>query len=121
MEERDLIAPSTLLEDRIRQVLLELLRGPELLNYTPIPSGTSLIGLFMDDEGIAYLDLSEEVRKNHPGGTSGEIMTIYSLVNTVIDNFHTIKGVKLLIMGKEIETLKGHIDTRYPFTLREKP
>ncbi len=121
VENREISSPSIQLEDRIQDVMEALLKGPEKLGYTPIPKGTHIMRIFLDQEGIVYLDLSEEVRENHPGGTWGELMTIYSLVNTVMDNFHTIKGVKILIMGKETETLKGHIDTRYPFSFRDYP
>ena len=121
IENREIRSPSIQLEDRVHDVVKELLKGPEKIGYTPIPKGTHLLRIFLDQEGIVYLDLSEEVRENHPGGTWGELMTIYSLVNTVMDNFHSIKGVKILIIGKEIETLKGHIDTRYPFSFRDYP
>lgn len=121
IENREISSSSIQLEDRVKDVVETLLKGPQELGYTPIPKGTHLIGIFLDQEGIVYLDLSEDVQENHPGGTWGEMMTIYSLVNTVMDNFHTIKGVKILIMGKEIETLKGHIDTRYPFSFRDNP
>lgn len=121
IETREIQVPSPHLEERIKDVLEALLTGPETLRSTPIPNGTQLERLFLDEDQIAYLDLSEELRQNHPGGTWGEMMTIYSLVNTVMDNFHTIQGVKILIMGKEIETLKGHMDTRYPFHFRDRP
>ena len=91
------------------------------MRSTPIPKGTQLVRLFLDEDQIVYLDLSDEVWQNHPGGAWGEMMTIYSLVNTVMENFHTVQGVKILIMGKEIETLKGHMDTRYPFHYRDQP
>jgi spore germination protein GerM len=120
-ETREINIPSPHLEERIKDVLEALLAGPETLRSTPIPKGTQLVRFFLDEDQIAYLDLSEELRQNHPGGTWGEIMTIYSLVNTVMENFHTIQGVKILIMGKEIETLKGHMDTRYPFHFRDQP
>ncbi|MGA1840494.1 MAG: GerMN domain-containing protein [bacterium] len=121
VEKREISSPSIQLEDRVKDVVDELLKGPEKLGYTPIPKGTQLIRIFLDQDGIVYLDLSEDVRENHPGGTWGEMMTIYSLVNTVMENFNTINGVKIMIMGKEIETLKGHIDTRYPFSFRDYP
>lgn len=121
VEKREISSPSIQLEDRVKDVVEALLKGPEELRYTPIPKGTQLIRIFLDQDGIVYLDLSEDVRENHPGGTWGEMMTIYSLVNTVMENFHTINGVKIMIMGKEIETLKGHIDTRYPFSFRDYP
>jgi germination protein M len=121
VEKREISSSSIQLEDRVKDVLEELLKGPEELGYTPIPKGTQIIRIFLDQDGIVYLDLSEDIRENHPGGTWGEMMTIYSLVNTVMENFHTINGVKILIMGKEIQTLKGHIDTRYPFLFRDYP
>jgi germination protein M len=121
VEKREISSPAIQLEDRVKDVVEALLKGPEKLGYTPIPKGTQLIRIFLDQDGIVYLDLSEEVRENHPGGTWGEMMTIYSLVNTVMENFNTVNGVKILIMGKEIETLKGHIDTRYPFSFRDYP
>lgn len=116
--EMDLVAPQQ--EGRIRLVVEELLKGPQTLDNTAIPDGTRLLSLFVDKDGTAYLDLSEEVRINHPGGTWSELLTIYSLVNTVEENFPDINGVKILVMGKEIETLKGHIDTRNPFSFKKK-
>ena len=34
-------------------------------------------------KGEAYVDLSPEVQKNHPGGTTSETLTVYALVNSV--------------------------------------
>jgi germination protein M len=121
IETREINMQSLQLEDRIKEVIGALLKGPEHFGSTPIPKGTQLLNLFLDQEGIAYLDFSEEFQQNHPGGTWGEMMTIYSSVNTIMDNFHTIQGVKILILGKELDTLKGHLDLRYPFSLRTQP
>ena len=112
--------PSLQLEERLRVVIEALLLGPEIFKSTSIPKGTQLNRVYLDEDDIAYLDLSEELRHNHPSGTWGELVTIYSLVNTVMENFHNVKGVKILIRGKEIETLKGHIDTQYPFIFRDQ-
>ncbi|MBN2374383.1 GerMN domain-containing protein [bacterium] len=121
IETRQAAVSSDHMEDMIRQVVEELLKGPENQENNPIPQGTRIMAIFLDQNGIAYIDLSEEIRTNHPGGTWGELMTIYSIVNTVMDNFDAVKGVKILVMGKEIETLKGHIDTRYPLVFRKQP
>ena len=121
IETRQALLSSDQMEDRIIQVIEELFKGPEGHGNNPIPEGTRILSLFLDQGGIAYIDLSEEVRENHPGGTWGELMTIFSIVNTVMENFDAVKGVKLLVMGKEIETLKGHIDTRYPLVYRKQP
>lgn len=120
-EDREINFVSERIEDKIAQVIEELINGSEHFHYNPIPEGTQLMSIFLDKRGVVYIDLTEAFVNNHPGGTSGEIMTIYSLVNTITENFSTIKGVKILVMGKEIETLKGHIDARNPFTFRAQP
>ncbi len=54
--------------------------------------------------------------ENHSGGSSGEIHTIYSLVNTIALNFPRIKEVQLLIEGRRRKTLAGHVEIDYPLT-----
>ncbi|MGA1844027.1 MAG: GerMN domain-containing protein [bacterium] len=118
---REIATPSPHIEERIKGVIDVLLEESSGQTYTPFPKGAHLMRVFMDRNEVAYLDFSDELKTNHPGGTWGELVTIYSLVNTVMENFKTVKGVKLLLMGNEIETLKGHIDTRYPLSFREQP
>jgi spore germination protein GerM len=79
-----------------------------------IPPGTRLKGLFLTPSGDAYVDLTPEVRANHPGGTTSEILTVYALVNALTSNLPAITGVQILIDGKEADTLAGHLDLRRP-------
>jgi spore germination protein GerM len=83
-------------------------------NLSAIPPGTKLRALFLTSKGDAYVDLSSEMQKNHPGGTTSEALTVYALVNTLTENLPAITGVQLLIDGKEIDTLAGHLDLRRP-------
>ncbi len=121
IEDRQINMYSDKIENKIAQVIEEIIKGSEYFKDNPIPKDTQLMSIFLDNRGIVYTDFSEAMIRNHPGGTWGELITIYCLVNTIMANFHTIKGVKILIMGKEVETLKGHIDIRYPLTFRERP
>lgn len=94
----------------IEAVIEELIKGPSSSSLVAtIPKGTRLRNVFVSDH-IAYLDFSREIRTKHWGGSSGELMTVYSIVNTVLDNFPYLKGVKMLIEGKDVETLVGHLD-----------
>jgi len=96
-----------------KQAVIEIIKGPENSNlYPTIPKGTQLNELYIADD-IAYVDLSEEVSKNHPGGSSAELMTVYSIVNTLTE-IPPIKGVQILIAGNERESLVGHIDISKP-------
>jgi germination protein M len=96
-----------------RQAVIELIRGPENSDlYSTIPEGTQINEMYIADD-IAYIDLSEEIFKNHPGGSSGELMTVYSIVNTLTE-IPPIKGVQILVGGNERESLVGHIDINMP-------
>lgn len=80
-----------------------------------IPAGTKLRTIFLTQGGTAYIDLSQEISAAHPGGTTNEILTVYTLVNALTVNLPAITGVQLLIDGREIDSLAGHLDLRRPF------
>jgi spore germination protein GerM len=79
-----------------------------------VPSGTALRAVFISEGGEAFIDLSREVVSAHPGGTLGELLTIYTLVNALTENLPVVTSVQVLVEGKEVETLSGHIDLRRP-------
>lgn len=96
-----------------RQAVIELIKGPESSDfYTTIPEGTQVNEVYIADD-IVYIDLSEEIFKNHPGGSSGELMTVYSIVNTLTE-IPPIKSVQILVEGNEMKSLVGHIDISMP-------
>ncbi|MEA2086810.1 MAG: GerMN domain-containing protein [Candidatus Caldatribacteriota bacterium] len=96
-----------------RQAVVELIKGPESSElYPTIPEGTQVNEVYIADD-IVYIDLSEEIFKNHPGGSSGELMTVYSIVNTLTE-IPPIKGVQILVEGNEMKSLVGHIDISVP-------
>lgn len=104
--------------DQIKQAVMELINGSSKDLVPVIPDGTVLKEVYLDKNGTAYVDFSAEFVQNHPGGSSGEIMTIYGIVNTLCANFSDVKSVRILVEGKEIETISGHLDTRYPFFMK---
>lgn len=100
-------------------------QGKELAKALLGGSKTGLVNTFPDkvevqavriDNETAYVDFSKNLLKNHPGGSTAEMATIFSLTNTIAENVPGVKKVKILVGGKEIPSIKGHIDTRQPFT-----
>jgi hypothetical protein len=79
-----------------------------------IPVGTMLRALFITNNGEAYVDLSGELSSAHPGGSLNEMLTVYTLVDVLTVNLPAIRTVQLLIDGKEVDTLAGHVDLRRP-------
>ena len=81
-----------------------------------IPTGTTVRALFVTEKGEAFVDLSKEVVTAHPGGTMNELLTIYTIVDAITENLPAVTSVQLLVDGKEVETLAGHVDLRRPLT-----
>lgn len=110
VSEKRKIPPTTFLA---KQVVVELIKGPASSDlYSTIPEGTRVNEVYIADD-IVYVDLSEEVFKNHPGGSSGELMTVYSIVNSLTE-ISPIKGVQILVEGNERNSLVGHVDISMP-------
>ena len=81
-----------------------------------VPAGTTLRAVFMTDGGEAYVDLSRELSTAHTGGTLNELLTIYSIVNALTANLPAVTAVQILVDGKEVDTLSGHVDLRRPLS-----
>ena len=63
--------------------------------------------------GIATVDFSEDLVKNFAGGSTGEEMLVGSIVNTLTE-FPEVKSVQILLEGKKVDSLAGHLDTSKP-------
>ncbi len=95
------------------KLIKELIAGPESEKLgTTIPDGTELLNVKLEDK-LATVNFSQELTENHWGGTTGEMMTVYSIVNT-LTQLDEIEEVQVLVEGKKIETLAGHLDLRNP-------
>lgn len=79
-----------------------------------IPAGTTLRALFLGERGDAFVDLSGDVTAKHLGGALDELFTVYVIVDALTVNLPAISRVQILIDGKEVDTLAGHVDLRHP-------
>lgn len=99
-----------------RDTIEELIKGPKTNLTASIPIGTKLLGINIKDD-VAYVDFSKEFITNHSGGSAGELMTLYSIVNSLTE-FDTIKSVQILIEGQKGKTL-GNILLDKPLERRQ--
>lgn len=100
--------------EQAKRIIEAQLGDPRAALASAIPPGTKLRTIFLAQGRTAYIDLSQEISTAHPGGTTNEILTVYTLVNALIVNLPAITGVQLLIDGREIDSLAGHLDLRRP-------
>ena len=95
----------------------ELLALRAIIDGPTVPEGTRLVSLEIA-EGVAYVNFSREFQENHWGGSTGETMTIYSIVNTLTES-PNVTAVKFLIEGEELDSLAGHYDCTEAFERNE--
>lgn len=97
-----------------RAVLEEFLKGPSSSQKSFIPRDTRLLGIYSGQDGILYVDLSDEFRRNFQGDALGEFLLLRGLYGSLLSNVYGIGGVKVLIEGKEVESIGGHVSLLRP-------
>jgi len=101
-------------DDQAREIIAAQIAPAVEPLVSAVPPGTTLRAVFITKSGDAYVDLSREARSAHPGGTVNELLTVYTIVNALTANLPAVTAVQLLIDGKEVDTLSGHVDLRRP-------
>jgi hypothetical protein len=73
-------------------------------------SGADIRSVFLVDPGVAVIDLNSAFADTHRSGVLVEELTVASLIHTISANTPGILKVKILVDGKERDTLAGHAD-----------
>jgi hypothetical protein len=94
------------------QELLHALLSIYLARSSPHPlaAEADIRSVYLIDPGIAVIDINSAFANGHRSGVLVEELTIASLVETLVENVPGISRVKILVEGKERETLAGHAD-----------
>jgi spore germination protein GerM len=111
--EREVNYGDSMLEQAREIVAAQIAAVPEPL-VSPVPDGTTLRALFITDRGDAYVDLSGSIASGHPGGVTNELLTVYAIVDVLTTNLPSVSAVQILVDGKQVDTLAGHVDLRRP-------
>ena len=80
-----------------------------------IPIGARVLGVRVKSD-TAFVDFSGHIKTKHWGGSTAELLTVYSIVNSVTTNFSQITKVQILIEGERFDTIAGHIKIDRPLT-----
>jgi len=82
-----------------------------------IPQGTRLLSPVTIDKGVATVSLSKELADNFSGGSDLEVLTVNAIVATAV---YSSEGkadrVKILVEGKSVDSIGGHLDLTDPLT-----
>ncbi len=114
-EKRQILKKNALREEA-KETVTELIKGPKGKLLRTLPPRTKLLDLQINGGGLAKVSFNQALSKDHPGGSSAEMMTVYSIVNSLSHNFPQIKRVQILIDGKPVETITGHLSLKQPIS-----
>jgi spore germination protein GerM len=114
-EKREILKKHEVKEEA-KEAILELIKGPRGKLVPTLPPRTKLLNLQINEAGLAKVNFNQALSKDHPGGSSAEMMTVYSIVNSLSKNFPKIKRVQILIDGKPIESIAGHLSLMQPIS-----
>jgi hypothetical protein len=112
-EEREVLFSSDL-SQQLRTVVEELARGSTTGLLPTLPAGTRVLEVFVSRGGVAFVDLSGEIAAGLAGGSQSELLTVYSVVNTVVTNFPATSRVQILVNDQVVPSLAGHVDLARP-------
>lgn len=100
------------------KAVLEALIGYYLGKPSPheLAEGSAVNSVFMVNQKLAVVDLNQAIAEGHRSGVMVEDFTLISLIDTLATNVPQIQQVKILINGKERETLAGHTDLRSTYS-----
>ena len=76
----------------------------------PLPPGSDIRSIYLVDPGLAVIDINAAFADGHRSGVLDEELTIASLIQTLSANIPGILKVKILVEGRQRETLAGHAD-----------
>jgi spore germination protein GerM len=112
-----------ILEDpaaRIEATLNELLAGPREVNGRAFPLGCGLEQVFVESDGTLTLDFSESsAQRLSRAGSLEERVAMAALSRTLRVNFPELRRMRILVGGKQCESLGGHLYTGGLLSLEE--
>ena len=120
-ETRQLTVGSTPAES-VGRVVRALLDGPTNTGLVPaLPTTVTLTKALVMPDGTAYLDLRGAEGAEPPAsGSEMEMLTVFSLVDTVIWNVPEAERVVLLWNGEQRPSLAGHVNTGSPLVANRR-
>ncbi len=100
-------------EGTVEERVASLLAGPKQSHLSAVvPEGVEFLG-YSQRGDVLYLNFSYHLLTNHPGGSAGELLTVYAIVNSLV-GVQGVRRVQILVEGRSISTLAGHLDLREP-------
>ena len=99
--------------ERARHILRSLLAVYlEKSSTHPVGDGADVKDVYLVDENTAVIDTNAAFADLHRSGVLVEELSVVSMIETLSDALPKVSRVKILVDGRERETLAGHADLK---------
>jgi hypothetical protein len=96
--------------ERSKQILNALIARVPSPERRTLPAEASLLAFYIQPDGTAIADFSDEISSAMPSGILSEQLAVQSITQTLGANVAGIRQLKILVHGQEADTLAGHLD-----------
>ena len=102
LERRNVSVPASSTVERV--IVDEIIKGPKSTGtVSVIPAGVKVLSVETKNR-VCFVNLSKEFIDKFSGGSAGEILTVYSIVNSLTE-LDTVSSVQFLIEGEKKDSL----------------
>jgi hypothetical protein len=98
------------LVERAKQVLQALIVDAPSPEQRTIPADATLLAFYLLPDGTAIADFSDQLSSQTASGIESEQVVLDSISRTLENNVPAVRRLKILIDGREADTLAGHLD-----------
>jgi hypothetical protein len=95
---------------RARQLIDALILQVPTPEQRTLPVDATLLAFYILPDGTAIADFSDTFSSGMPSGILSEQLAVDSIVRTLESNVSSLRRLKILIHGQEVDTLAGHVD-----------
>ncbi|MCK5825879.1 MAG: GerMN domain-containing protein [Desulfuromusa sp.] len=99
--------------DCINSLLTGLINGSKQGSFPVLPKETKILSIDVEND-LVRVDFSRQLVDFHPGGSLAELLSIYSIANSLSESFPYIRQIQILVEGEVKQTLKGHVRIDQP-------
>jgi hypothetical protein len=96
--------------ERSKQLLHKLISDPPSSDQRTLPPDATLLDFYLLPDGTAVADFSDAVASEMPSGILSEQLAVESIARTLEVNVPSLRRLKILIHGQEVDTLAGNLD-----------
>lgn len=101
-------------EDALPRKDAVLVTAEDVIRKYLSPYQAGLHDLYLDRDGVIYIDFSSSVKQNLGGDVAGELQIFAGLFRGIKSAVPGLSAIKILIEGKEADSIGGHIDISMP-------